>query len=45
MRYEFHSEALAEYEEAARYYAEREPDLEHHFVRAVEGAIPIRFAS
>jgi hypothetical protein len=28
MRYEFHPEALAEYEEAARYYAKEQPDLE-----------------
>jgi len=39
VRYEFHSEALAEYQEAARFYAEREPGLERHFVRAVEDAI------
>jgi hypothetical protein len=25
MRHEFHPEALAEYEEATRYYAERDP--------------------
>jgi hypothetical protein len=26
MRHEFHPDAYAEYEEAARYYAERDPD-------------------
>ena len=39
MRWEFHPEALAEYEEAAQFYAEREPGLERGFVRAIEGAI------
>ena len=35
----FHPEALAEYEEAARYYAERQPDLDLRFIAAVEDAI------
>ena len=39
MRHGFHPEAFAEYEEAARYYAERDPDLGERFVVAVEGAI------
>jgi toxin ParE1/3/4 len=39
MRYEFHPEALAEHEEAARYYAERDPELAPHFVEAVEDAL------
>ena len=40
MRWEFHPEALAEYEEAAQFYAEREPGLERGFVRAIEGCYP-----
>jgi len=39
MRYEFHPEALAEYEEAALYYAERDPVVGQRFVAAVEDAI------
>lgn len=39
MRYEFHPEALAECEEAARYYAERDPELAPRFVEAVEDAL------
>jgi len=39
MRHEFHPEAYAEYEEAARYYAERDPDLGSRFIAAVEEAI------
>ena len=38
MRHEFHPEALAEYEDAARYYAERDPELAPRFVEAVEDA-------
>jgi plasmid stabilization system protein ParE len=39
MRYEFHPEALAEYEAAALYYAERDPAVGQRFVAAVEDAI------
>ena len=39
MRYEFHPEALAEYHEAARYYAGCQPGLELRFINAVEHAI------
>ncbi len=36
MRYEFHPEALEEYDEAALWYAEREPALALRFIEAVE---------
>lgn len=39
MRHEFHPEAYAEYEETARYYAERDPELADRFIAAVEEAI------
>jgi plasmid stabilization system protein ParE len=39
MRHEFHPEALAEYEEAARYYAARDPELGQRFIAAVEDAL------
>lgn len=39
MRCEFHPEALAEYEAAALYYAERDPAVAQRFVAAVENAI------
>jgi plasmid stabilization system protein ParE len=39
MRYEFQPEALAEYEDAARYYAEHQPSLELRFIENVENAI------
>ena len=39
MRYGFHPEALAEYENAARYYAERDPQVAEQFVAAVDSAI------
>ena len=39
MRYEFHPDALAEYEAAALYYAERDPAVGQRFVAAVEDAI------
>ena len=39
MRHEFHPEAYAEYEEAARYYAERDPELADRFIATVEEAI------
>ncbi len=39
MRYEFHPDALAEYEAAALYYAHRDPQVGQRFVAAVEDAI------
>jgi toxin ParE1/3/4 len=39
MNYEFHPEALAEFEDAARYYAEKQPGLEQRFIASVEAAI------
>ena len=39
MKLEFHPEALAEYEDAARYYSECQPGLEMRFIAAVEHAI------
>lgn len=39
MKYAFHVEAVAEYREAALYYARRDPDLALRFVEAVEDAI------
>lgn len=39
MRHEFHPEALAEYEAAALYYAERDPAVGRRFVATVEDAI------
>jgi len=39
MRYEFHPEALAEYEEAARYYAGCQEGLELRFIASVEAAV------
>ena len=39
MRYEFHPDALSEYEEAARYYANCQDGLEFRFIEAVEHAI------
>ena len=39
MRYEFQPEALEEYEEAARYFAERQAGLELRFIESVENAI------
>jgi plasmid stabilization system protein ParE len=39
MRYEFHPEALEEYDEAALRYAERELALALRFIEAVEDAI------
>lgn len=39
MRHEFHPEALEEYEEAALYYAERDPGLALRFIETVEEAI------
>ncbi|MGE3908295.1 MAG: type II toxin-antitoxin system RelE/ParE family toxin [Chloroflexota bacterium] len=39
MRWEFHPEALHEYQQSVRYYAERDPQLARRFVEAVEDAI------
>lgn len=39
MRFEFHPEALAEYEEAAHYYAGCQEGLELRFIASVESAI------
>ena len=39
MRYEFHPEALAEYEEAAQYYAGCQKGLELRFMASVEAAV------
>jgi hypothetical protein len=41
MKYEFHPEALAEYHEASRYFAECQPGLELRFIEAVEHAIQL----
>lgn len=38
MRYEFHPEALDEYEEAARFYAGCQEGLELRFIECVEAA-------
>lgn len=39
MRWQFHPEALSEYEEAARYYAGRQAGLELRFIASVEAAV------
>lgn len=39
MNYRFHPEALAEYQEATLYYADRDPALALRFIEAVEDAI------
>lgn len=39
MRYEFHAEALQEFEDAARYYAARQSGLELRFIECVESAL------
>ena len=39
MKYEFHPEALAEYEEAARYYGGCQEGLDLRFIASVEAAI------
>lgn len=38
MRYEFHPEALAEFEHAARYYADCQEGLELRFIEFIEAA-------
>ncbi|MFV0337146.1 MAG: type II toxin-antitoxin system RelE/ParE family toxin [Chthoniobacterales bacterium] len=39
MKYEFHPEALAEFDSAAAFYADRQQGLEVRFINAVEMAI------
>jgi len=39
MNWDFHPEALEEYESAAIYYAEQDPDLQLRFIGSVENAI------
>jgi hypothetical protein len=39
MRFAFHPEALEEYGEATRWYAERDLALAFRFIDAVEGAV------
>ena len=39
MRYEFHPEALEEYNEAGFHYSRKEPGLDLRFIIAVESAI------
>jgi toxin ParE1/3/4 len=45
MRFEFHPLALAEYEDATRYYAGCQPGLEQRFMVAVERAIELIVAA
>jgi toxin ParE1/3/4 len=39
MRWDFHPEALEEYESAAAYYAERDPELRLRFIESIENSI------
>lgn len=39
MKWEFHPEALDEYESAASYYAERDPELQLRFIESIENSI------
>ena len=39
MKHKFHPEALAEFEEAACFYADRDPAIAERFIMAVENAI------
>jgi toxin ParE1/3/4 len=39
MNYEFHPEALAEFEDAAVHYAEKQPGLELRFIASIEAVI------
>jgi toxin ParE1/3/4 len=39
MRYEFHPEALEEFEEAARYYLRRQPGLELRFIASIREVV------
>ena len=38
MRYEFHPEALEEYDEAGHYYARQQPGLDLRFILCIEKA-------
>lgn len=39
MKWDFHPEALAEYESASFYYAERDPELQLRFIESIEDSI------
>jgi plasmid stabilization system protein ParE len=39
MKWDFHSEALDEYESAASYYAERDSELQLRFIESIENSI------
>src|SRR5256712_13033936 len=39
MRWDFHPEALEEYESAASYYAERDTELQLRFIESIENSI------
>ena len=39
MNWDFHPEALEEYELAASYYAERDPELQLRFIESIENSI------
>jgi plasmid stabilization system protein ParE len=41
MRYEFHPEALEEYDEAGHYYARQQPGLDLRFIVCIEEAIEL----
>ena len=41
MRYEFHPEALEEYDGTAHYYAQQQPGLDLRFIVCVENAIEV----
>ena len=39
MNWDFHPEAVEEYESAALYYAEQDPDLQLRFIESIENTI------
>lgn len=39
MKWDFHPEALEEYESAASYYSERDPELQLRFIESIEASI------
>jgi toxin ParE1/3/4 len=39
MNWDFHPEALEEYEQAAPYYSERDPELQLRFIESIEDSI------
>lgn len=41
MRFSFHPEALAEYDEAAHFYADRQPGLDLRFIVCIENPIEL----